>query len=212
MTGTLGISLLILTLIIVLASPMMAAIFAPKWFFDDSAKYAATADMLRITFPYLLFISMTGVAGGILNSYDRFAVPAFTPLLLNVTLIAAALVAAPLFAEPAYALAWGVFMAGVVQLMFQLPFLHRIHMLPTPKVDWQDSGVRKILTLMGPAIFGVSVSQINLLLDTVADGPRIGLPRLGCVRQRDRQREGHVLLTVEVKLEAAHGIYGLHRR
>ena len=145
----------------------MAGIFAPKWFFDDPAKFAATADMLRITFPYLLFISMTGVAGGILNSYDRFAVPAFTPLLLNVTLIAAALIAAPLFAEPAYALAWGVFMAGVVQLIFQLPFLHRIHMLPTPKVDWQDSGVRKILALMGPAIFGVSVSQINLLLDTM---------------------------------------------
>lgn len=166
-TGTLGVSLLALTLIIVLASPLLAAIFAPKWFFDDPAKFAATADMLRITFPYLLFISMTGVAGGILNSYDRFAVPAFTPLLLNVTLIAAALIAAPLFAEPAYALAWGVFMAGVVQLMFQLPFLHRIHMLPTPKVDWQDSGVRKILALMGPAIFGVSVSQINLLLDTM---------------------------------------------
>ena len=166
-TGTLGISLLALTLVIVAASPVMAGIFAPKWFFDDPAKFAATADMLRITFPYLLFISMTGVAGGILNSYDRFAVPAFTPLLLNVTLIAAALIAAPLFAEPAYALAWGVFMAGVVQLMFQLPFLHRIHMLPTPKVDWQDSGVRKILALMGPAIFGVSVSQINLLLDTM---------------------------------------------
>ena len=166
-TGTLGVSLLALTLIIVLASPLLAAIFAPKWFFDDPAKFAATAGMLRITFPYLLFISMTGVAGGILNSYDRFAVPAFTPLLLNVTLIAAALIAAPLFAEPAYALAWGVFMAGVVQLMFQLPFLHRIHMLPTPKVDWQDSGVRKILALMGPAIFGVSVSQINLLLDTM---------------------------------------------
>ena len=166
-TGTLGISLLALTLVIVAASPVMAGIFAPKWFFDDPAKFAATADMLRITFPYLLFISMTGVAGGILNSYDRFAVPAFTPLLLNVTLIAAALIAAPLFAEPAYALAWGVFMAGVVQLIFHLPFLHRIHMLPTPKVDWQDSGVRKILALMGPAIFGVSVSQINLLLDTM---------------------------------------------
>lgn len=166
-TGTLGISLVALTLIIVVASPVLAAIFAPKWFFDDPAKFAATADMLRITFPYLLFISLTGVAGGILNSYDRFAVPAFTPLLLNVSLIAAALISAPLFAEPAYALAWGVFMAGVVQLMFQLPFLHRIHMLPTPRVDWQDSGVRKILALMGPAIFGVSVSQINLLLDTM---------------------------------------------
>ncbi|MDG1164954.1 MAG: murein biosynthesis integral membrane protein MurJ [Porticoccaceae bacterium] len=166
-TGTLGISLLGLTVVIVLASPVMAAIFAPKWFFDDPAKFTATADMLRITFPYLLFISMTGVAGAILNSYDRFAVPAFTPLLLNATLIAAALIAAPLFDEPAYALAWGVFMAGVVQLIFQLPFLHRIHMLPTPKVDWQDKGVRKILALMGPAIFGVSVSQINLLLDTM---------------------------------------------
>ncbi len=166
-TGTLGITLLGLTLIIVVASPVMAAIFAPKWFFDEPDKFAATADMLRITFPYLLFISMTGLAGGILNSYDRFAVPAFTPLLLNVTLITAALVAAPLFDQPAFALAWGVFAAGVVQLMFQLPFLQRIHMLPRPKVDWQDAGVRKILALMGPAIFGVSVSQINLLLDTM---------------------------------------------
>jgi putative peptidoglycan lipid II flippase len=166
-TGTLGITLLLLTLIIVLASPVMAAIFAPKWYMDDPVKFAATAEMLRITFPYLLFISMTGVAGGILNSYDRFAVPAFTPLLLNITLIVAALIGAPLFDEPAYALAWGVFLAGVVQLMFQLPFLHRIHMLPVPIVDWQDSGVRKILALMAPAIFGVSVSQINLLLDTM---------------------------------------------
>ena len=166
-TGTLGITLLGLTLIIIVASPVMAAIFAPKWFFDEPDKFAATADMLRITFPYLLFISMTGLAGGILNSYDRFAVPAFTPLLLNVTLITAALVAAPLFDQPAFALAWGVFAAGVVQLLFQLPFLQRIHMLPRPKVDWQDAGVRKILALMGPAIFGVSVSQINLLLDTM---------------------------------------------
>ena len=166
-TGTLGITLLGLTLIIIVASPVMAAIFAPKWFFDEPDKFTATADMLRITFPYLLFISMTGLAGGILNSYDRFAVPAFTPLLLNVTLITAALVAAPLFDQPAFALAWGVFAAGVVQLLFQLPFLQRIHMLPRPKVDWQDAGVRKILALMGPAIFGVSVSQINLLLDTM---------------------------------------------
>jgi putative peptidoglycan lipid II flippase len=166
-TGTLGITLLGLTLVIIVASPVMAAIFAPKWFFDEPDKFAATADMLRITFPYLLFISMTGLAGGILNSYDRFAVPAFTPLLLNITLITAALVAAPLFDQPAFALAWGVFAAGVVQLMFQLPFLQRIHMLPRPKVDWQDAGVRKILALMGPAIFGVSVSQINLLLDTM---------------------------------------------
>ena len=165
--GTLGITLLGLTLFIIVASPVVAAIFAPKWFFDDPQKFTATAEMLRITFPYLLFISMTGLAGGILNSYDRFAVPAVTPMLLNLTLIAAALIAAPLFEEPAFALAWGVFVAGVVQFIFQLPFLQRIHMLPTPKVDWQHPGVRKILKLMGPAIFGVSVSQINLLLDTM---------------------------------------------
>lgn len=166
-SGTLGLTLLLFTLIIVLAAPAMAAIFAPKWFFDDPLKFNATADMLRITFPYLMFISMTGVAGGILNSYDRFAVPAFTPIWLNITLIASALLAAPMFDQPAFALAWGVLIAGVLQFIFQIPFLLRIHMLPAPKVDWHHPGVRKILKLMGPAIFGVSVSQINLLLDTM---------------------------------------------
>ncbi len=165
--GTLGLSLLLLTLVVVLASPLLAALFAPKWYLNDPFKFNATAEMLRITFPYLLFISMTGVAGGILNSYDRFAVPAFTPLLLNISLIFAALIAAPWFDQPTYALAWGVFAAGVVQFVFQLPFLARIHMLPVPVVDWRHPGVKKILALMGPAIFGVSVSQINLLLDTM---------------------------------------------
>jgi putative peptidoglycan lipid II flippase len=166
-SGTLGLTLLLFTLVIVLAAPAMAAIFAPKWFFDDPLKFNATADMLRITFPYLMFISMTGVAGGILNSYDRFAVPAFTPIWLNITLIASALLAAPMFDQPTFALAWGVLIAGVLQFIFQIPFLLRIHMLPAPKVDWHHPGVRKILKLMGPAIFGVSVSQINLLLDTM---------------------------------------------
>ena len=165
--GTLGLSLLLLTLVVVLASPLLAALFAPKWYLNDPFKFNATAEMLRITFPYLLFISMTGVAGGILNSYDRFAVPAFTPLLLNISLIFAALIAAPWFDQSTYALAWGVFAAGVVQFVFQLPFLARIHMLPVPVVDWRHPGVKKILALMGPAIFGVSVSQINLLLDTM---------------------------------------------
>ena len=165
--GNLGLTLILITLLIMLASPLMAAIFAPSWYMDNPSKFAATAEMLRITFPYLLFISMTGVAGAVLNSYDRFAVPAFTPLLLNLTLIAAALIGAPLFEQPAYALAWGVLVAGIVQFVFQLPFLSTIHMLPMPRVDWQHSGVKKVLALMAPAIFGVSVSQINLLLDTV---------------------------------------------
>ncbi|MFL2531969.1 MAG: murein biosynthesis integral membrane protein MurJ [Porticoccaceae bacterium] len=165
--GNLGLTLIFITLFIVVASPLMAAIFAPSWYMDNPSKFAATSEMLRITFPYLLFISMTGLAGAVLNSYDRFAVPAFTPLLLNVTLIVAALIGAPLFDQPAYALAWGVLFAGIIQFIFQLPFLRSIHMLPMPRVDWQYSGVKKVLALMAPAIFGVSVSQINLLLDTV---------------------------------------------
>jgi len=165
--GALGSVLVTLTLLVVVASPLVTALFAFGFWLDYPDKFAAASGMLRITFPYLLLISLTGLAGAILNSYDRFAVPAFTPVLLNLSLIAAALVASPWFDEPVYALAWGVLVAGVVQLLFQLPFLARIHMVPSPRLDWRDEGVRRILRLMAPAIFGVSVSQINLLLDTV---------------------------------------------
>lgn len=164
--GCLGSVLLLLTGLAVLGSPAFAAVFAPG-FWDQPEKFALTAQLIKITFPYLLLISMTGMAGAILNSYDRFAVPAFTPVLLNLSLIGAALAAVPWFDEPTFALAWGVFTAGVVQLLFQLPFLQRIHMVPRPIVDWRDPGVRRILLLMAPAIFGVSVGQINLMLDTV---------------------------------------------
>ncbi len=165
--GNLGLVLLIVSIAVVVFSPMVTAIFAPSWYFAAPEKFFATSEMLRITFPYLFFISLTGFAAGILNTYDRFAVPAFTPMLLNITLISAAIIAAPWFKEPTLALAWGVFCAGAIQFAFQLPFLKQIHMLPVPIIDWQHSGVRKILALMAPAIFGVSVSQINLLLDTI---------------------------------------------
>ena len=165
--GVLGSSLIVLTILVVIASPLVTALFAFGFWLDYPDKFDAASSMLRITFPYLMLISLTGLAGAILNSYDRFAVPAFTPVLLNLTLIAAALVVAPWFDAPVYALAWGVLVAGVVQLLFQLPFLAQIHRLPNPKVDWRDEGVRRVLRLMVPAIFGVSVSQINLLLDTV---------------------------------------------
>jgi putative peptidoglycan lipid II flippase len=164
--GALGSVLLMLTVLAVVGSPVLATLFAPG-FIDDAEKFAATSELIRITFPYLFFISMTGFAGGILNSYDRFAIPAFTPVLLNVSLITAALVAAPWFDQPVFALAWGVFFAGVLQLLFQVPFLMRLRLMPRPEVNWQDEGVRRVLKLMAPAIFGVSVSQINLLLDTV---------------------------------------------
>ncbi|HBO12832.1 MAG TPA: murein biosynthesis integral membrane protein MurJ, partial [Halieaceae bacterium] len=141
-------------------------LFAPG-FLDQPAKFALTADLIRVTFPYLLLISLTGLCGAVLNSYGRFAVPAVTPVFLNLSLIAAATVAAPWFEEPAFALAWGVFTAGVVQLLFQLPFLRRLELVPRPRWDTAHPGVRQILKLMVPALFGVSVSQVNLLLDTV---------------------------------------------
>lgn len=164
--GCLGLTLVMLTGLAMLGAPVLTAVFAPG-FLDDPVRFPLASDMIRVTFPYLLLISMTGFAGAILNSYDRFAVPAFTPVLLNVVLISSAILAAPYFDPPVMALAWGVLAAGVIQLLFQLPFLARLGLMPRPKVDWKDEGVRRILALMAPAIFGVSVSQINLLLDTV---------------------------------------------
>lgn len=166
--GTLGAVLLLVTVIGVVGAPVLITLFAPG-FGDDPAKRALAVEMLRLTFPYLFFIALTAFSGAILNTWNRFAVPAFTPVLLNLCLIGAALLLAPLFAEGrmAVALAWGVLAAGVVQLTFQLPFLAQLGLLPKPVMAWQDPGVRRILALMAPAIFGVSVSQINLLLDTV---------------------------------------------
>ncbi|AFU98930.1 peptidase M24A [Simiduia agarivorans SA1 = DSM 21679] len=164
--GCLGSVLFLLTVLACLAAPVVAYLFAPG-FAADEQKFGLVSDMIRITFPYLLLISLTGFAGAILNSYDRFAVPAITPVLLNVSLITAAVVISPQISEPVMALAWGVFVAGCVQLLFQLPFLARIHLLPVPSVNFSHPGVKRVLTLMVPALFGVSVSQINLLLDTV---------------------------------------------
>lgn len=164
--AALGAVLLALTGLTLLAAPLVAALFAPGYLAQPE-KFALTADLIRITFPYLMLISLTGLCGAVLNSYGRFAVPAFTPVLLNLALIGAAVLAAPAFAEPAFALAWGVLLAGVIQLLFQVPFLYRLDLLPRPRWDPRHPGVRRVLALMAPALFGVSVSQLNLLLDTV---------------------------------------------
>ena len=166
-SGTLAMTLGLFTLIFILAIPIFSAIFAPSWYLNNPDKFDALTSMLRITFPYLFFISLTGLAGAVLQSYDKFAVPAATPIILNISLITAAICLSPFFDFPVFALAWGVLIAGVIQLCFQLPFLYRAELLVYPSVDWKDSGVKKILKLMAPAIFGVSVSQINLLLDTI---------------------------------------------
>jgi putative peptidoglycan lipid II flippase len=165
-TGTLGAILLLITAIGVLAAPLLILLFAPG-FSSDAGKYQLTVDMLRITFPYLLFISLTALAGGVLNSCGRFAIPAVTPVLLNLTMIAAALWLAPHMEKPVMGLAWGVFIAGVVQLGFQIPFLRQIKLLPRPRWGWASAGVQQVLKLMLPAVFGSSVAQVNLLIDTL---------------------------------------------
>ena len=163
--GTLGLILLLLTAVGVAASPALVTVFAAG-FLDQPQKFALTVDLLRLTFPYILLISMTALAGGILNSWKRFAVPAFTPVLLNLSLIACALWLAPRIDVPVHALGWGVLIAGLAQLLFQLPFLYRLGLLAKPVWAWREPGVQKIIKLMTPALFGSSVSQINLLFDT----------------------------------------------
>ncbi len=164
--GTLGGVLLLVSVVGVIAAPLVVMVFAPG-FLDEADRFELTSDMLRVTFPYILFIALTGFAGSMLNTYDRFGVPAFTPVLLNLVLIGMALWVAPMMDEPIMALAWGVFIAGVAQLAFQLPFLARLKLLPRPRWGTKDQGVRRIMKLMVPAILGSSVAQINLLLDTL---------------------------------------------
>ncbi|GEN25371.1 putative lipid II flippase MurJ [Halomonas cupida] len=165
-SGSLTMVLALITALAMLAAPWLTWLFAPG-FSRDPAKLAMTADMLRLTFPYLLLISLTAFSGSVLNTWNRFAIPAFTPVLLNLSLIGAAVLLTPVMDEPAMALAWGVLIAGAAQLLFQVPFLAQLGLMPRPWPNFAHEGVRRILRLMTPALFGVSVSQINLLLDTV---------------------------------------------
>jgi putative peptidoglycan lipid II flippase len=164
--GCLGSILLLVTVIGVVGAVGFAYIFG-YGYADEPEKFSLLTDLIRITFPYLMLISLTGLAGAISNSYDRFAIPAVTPIFLNIFMIAAALLVADFFPNPAYALAWSIVAAGIFSLLFQLPFLRQIHLLPSPRIDWSHPGVKRILVLMAPALFGVSVSQLNLLLDSM---------------------------------------------
>jgi putative peptidoglycan lipid II flippase len=166
-TGTLAAILLVLTAIGVFAAPAVLAIFAPGWLIEGKPEFWLAADMLRITFPYILLISLTALAGGILNTFDRFLVPALTPALLNISLIAAAVLFSGHMDVPVKALAWGVLVAGIAQLLVQIPALMRLGVMPRPRWGWRHSGVRRILKLMIPTLIGSSVAQVNLLLDVV---------------------------------------------
>jgi putative peptidoglycan lipid II flippase len=163
--GTLCAVVLMVTAIGVIAAPAVVAIFAPGYL-DDPERFGMASDMLRITFPYLFFISMTALAGGVLNSFHRFAIPALTPILHNLAVIAAAIWLAPMLDVPVMALAWGVFAAGALQLLLQVPALMRLGLLPRPRLGFGDPEVRRVLKLMGPAVLSASVAQVNLLVGT----------------------------------------------
>jgi putative peptidoglycan lipid II flippase len=164
--GTLAGILFLVSAVGIAIAPLIIYVSAPG-FATQADKFTVTVDMLRITFPYILFIGLTAFAGALLNTWNRFSVPAFTPVLLNLSFIVCALWLAPLVDPPAMALAWAVLIGGVAQLALQLPALARIRMLPRPAWGWRHPGVRRILKGMAPALLGVSVAQISLLLNTI---------------------------------------------
>ena len=173
--GALAAVLFLATVAGVIAAPVVVYLSAGG-FAGDKDKFALTVTMLRICFPYIFFISLVSFASGLLNTYGAFKGPAFTPVLLNLSFIGFAIAVAPHFERPVIALAWAVFAGGLAQLLFQIPFLKRIGMLPRPRWAPRDEGVRRILKLMAPAALGVSVAQVSLLINTqiaswLGDGP-----------------------------------------
>lgn len=156
----------LLTFVAMVAAPAVLYIYAPG-FHNDPEKFDLAVDMFRLTIPYLLFMSLTAFASSILNSYGSFSTPAFAPVLLNITMIAGAWWLTPYMAEPIMALGWAVVVAGILQLVIQIPELWRKNLLIPPKIDFKHEGVDRIMKLMLPALFGVSVTQINLLLNTI---------------------------------------------
>lgn len=172
-SGTLGGIVTLVTLAGMLGSGVVTALFGAGWFMEwyndgpEAYKFELASLLLKITFPYLWFISFTAMAGAILNTFGKFAVSSFTPVFLNVALIGAALWLSPRLEQPEMGLAIGVFAGGLIQFLFQFPFLAKLHLLVRPRWAWRHPGVVKVRTLMIPALFGVSVSQVNLLFDTM---------------------------------------------
>ncbi len=163
--GTLGLALFVITVIGVIGAPVIIWAFAPG-FQAQGGRYELAVEMLRWTFPYLFFISLTALASGVLNSYASFGPPAFTQVLMNLVMIVAALWIAPHFANPGLVLAIAVFVSGVIQVAFQVPFVMRLKLLGWPRWRWDHEGVRRVARLMGPGILGSSMAQVSLLLDT----------------------------------------------
>lgn len=167
-TGSLALVVMGITILCILVFPWLILEYGPLAI-ENQDKLDLTAEMLVLTMPYIFFISLTALAGGVLNTYERFAVPAFTPVFLNLCLIGVSLWLAPMMPEgqEVKALAWGILLAGIVQLVFQFPFLARLRLLVWPRYGFGHPGVKKIIRLMGPAVLGSAVVQINLMIDLI---------------------------------------------
>ena len=172
-SGSLGVIVSIVALVAMVGSPVIAALFGTGWFVDwlnngaEAEKFTQASFLLKITFPYLWFITFVALSGAVLNTLGKFGVMAFSPVLLNVAIIAMALFGSDYFSSPDIALAWGIFLGGLLQFLFQIPFMKKAGLLVKPQWAWNDEGVKKVRTLMLPALFGVSVTQINLLLNQI---------------------------------------------
>ncbi len=183
-------------LALVLLAVTALGVFAAPWlvyalasgFVQTPGKVELTASLIRVVFPYIFFVSLVSLAGGVLNVYRQFAIPAVTPVLLNVAIIGAALFLAPYFDPPVKSLAWGVLIGGVAQLALQLRPLARIHMLPRPRFDWRDPGVRRVLRAMAPGLIGVSAGQITILINTQL-ASALGDGRISWITYADRLME-----------------------
>src|SRR5262245_27396295 len=164
--GTLGAILLGVSVVGVVAAPLVILVFAPGFRLKDGGQFELAIELLRWTFPYVLFVSLASLAGGVLNTYRRFALPAFSSVVLNLVMIVFAGFLAPYFSQPVLALACGVFVGGLLQLLIQVPPLLRMGVLRVPKWNLQHEAVRRIMRLMGPAIIGSSMGQLSVVLST----------------------------------------------
>ena len=164
--GVLSSSLLLITLIVLLLTPIFVFIFAPG-FYSEPIKNELATDILRITFPYLFFVSLVALSGSIMNTYGKFSIPALTPVFYNLILVCTAIWIAPLYEVPIYAIAWGMFVAGCIQLLIQIYPLIKLKLLPNFSLNLNHPGVKKVLYLMIPGIIAGGVSQLNMLVDTI---------------------------------------------
>lgn len=165
--GMLIFALLIVTALGIIAAPFIIWVTAAGFTQGDGTRFELAVHLLRVVFPYILLISLSSFVGSILNTYGKFSIPAFTPTFLNISFIVFAVFFVPYFNPPIMALGWAVFVGGILQLAFQLPWLFKLGFLKMPKLSFKDSAVNKVMKQMIPSMIGSSVAQISLVINTM---------------------------------------------